>query len=86
MTARNGPAPAHLSPTEQRGLVRRLLDVWGFVPDLTASHDDVRVTTRDGVRLAGSYLHGPPAPAGAWRAPQWNGANATPSGSCTTGR
>jgi uncharacterized protein len=59
MTGSNGLAPPHLSPTEQRGLVRRLLDVWGFVPDLAAPHDNVSVTTRDGVRLAGSYLPGP---------------------------
>jgi uncharacterized protein len=50
------------SPAEQRGAVRRLLDVWGFVPGLRAPHEDVTLVTRDGVRLAASYLHGPQGP------------------------
>jgi uncharacterized protein len=56
-----------LSPSGQRGPVRRLLDVWGFVPELAGSHEDVALVTRDGIRLAASYLHGPPAPPGAAR-------------------
>lgn len=44
---------------EQRGIVRRLLDVWGFVPDIAAPHDDVRLVTRDDVTIVGSYLPGP---------------------------
>lgn len=53
----------YLGLTEQRGLVRRLLDLWGFVPDLALPHETVTVTTRDGVTLVGSYLPGPPGPA-----------------------
>ncbi len=52
---------------EQRGPLRRLLDLWGFVPDFAADHEDVALSTRDGVRLSGSYLPGPPAPPGASR-------------------
>ena len=58
---------AQPAPAEQRGPVRRLLDVWGFVPGLAVPHEDVRVVTRDGVRLAGSYVHGPPEPAAGTR-------------------
>lgn len=36
--------------------LRRLLAVWGFVPGFTVPHEDVTLTTRDGVRLAGTYL------------------------------
>lgn len=41
---------------------RRLLDVWGFVPPIDVPHEPVTLTTRDGVRLGGSYLPGPAAP------------------------
>lgn len=47
-----------------RGPLRRLLDVWGFVPgfDGDASHHDI--VTRDRVRLRATYLpaQGPPRP------------------------
>jgi uncharacterized protein len=46
--------------TEVRGPVRRLLDVWGFVPDLAVPHETVALVTRDGVRLVGSHLAGSP--------------------------
>lgn len=41
-----------------RGRLRRLLDVWGLVPGFAVAHDDVVSATRDGVRLAASYLPG----------------------------
>lgn len=49
------------SPSERRGPLRRFLDMRGRVPDIPAPHHDVEVTTRDGVRLVGSYLPGPAA-------------------------
>lgn len=45
--------------TRRRGALRRLLDVWGFVPGFSVPCSDVEFRTRDGVRLAGSYLPGP---------------------------
>jgi uncharacterized protein len=40
----------------RRGAVRRLLDVWGFVPGFALAHETVAITTRDGVTLAADYL------------------------------
>ncbi len=45
--------------------MRRLLDVWGFVPGFAVPAFDVAFSARDGVRLAASYLPGPAATAGA---------------------
>ena len=45
--------------TRPKGPLRRLLDVRGFVPGFEVPHRDVSFQTRDGVRLAASYLPGP---------------------------
>ena len=46
-----------------KGRLRRLLDVWGFVPGFDVPFCDVSFRTRDGVRLTASYLPGPADPA-----------------------
>lgn len=47
------------APSERRNALRRLLDVWGFVPPPSRPHEIVHLRTRDGVALAGTYLPGP---------------------------
>lgn len=42
--------------------LRRLLDVWGFCPPFAVPAEDTTLVTRDGVRLAASYLPGPALP------------------------
>lgn len=44
--------------------LRRLADCWGLTPGIGAPHETVTLTTRDGVRLAASYLPGPDGGAG----------------------
>lgn len=62
---RNRPRRTNLSAVEQPGSgLRRLLDVWGFVPGFAAPHQHATVPTADGVTLAGSYLSGPAGPGG----------------------
>jgi predicted alpha/beta-fold hydrolase len=39
--------------------VRRLLDVWGFVPPPARPHEIVHLRTRDGAALAATYFPGP---------------------------
>lgn len=54
------PRRTNLRAVEQPGgAVRRLLDVWGFVPGFGVAHQHAALRTADGVDLAASYLHGP---------------------------
>lgn len=55
----NGASGIGSSPSERRGALRRLLDVWGFVPPPARPHETVHLRTRDGVALEGTYLPGP---------------------------
>ena len=45
--------------TRHRGGLRRLLDLWGFVPGFAVASEPVRFATRDGVSLVADYLPGP---------------------------
>jgi uncharacterized protein len=42
-----------------RRRLRRMLDHLGFVPGFVLPHTEVELVARDGVHLAGTYLHGP---------------------------
>jgi len=45
--------------TAHRGGLRRLLDLWGFVPGFAVTSESVRFATQDGVSLVADYLPGP---------------------------
>jgi uncharacterized protein len=60
--ARPGEVEAGARP-EVRSPIRRVLDVWGFVPPLSVPHTTVGFRTRDDVELVGDLLRGP-APEG----------------------
>jgi uncharacterized protein len=45
--------------TGPRPPIRRVLDLWGFVPGFGVPHSEVTLAARDGIRLSATYLPGP---------------------------